>query len=205
VLCAPLLRNSGLSAVAVHFHDSYGQELANVTAVLEVGVRIVNASVGGLGGCPFARSATDHLATEELVYTLDRLDWRPGSASSRLSTLRDGSAESSTASRAAGSPAPCRQVRPRRPAEGPELRLQQFPSPSRGRRAAAATPRPAGRGRCQQPLTVVSAGNMRSAVARFELRQQRQRIALAACGGGRGAATPSASRPALTQPFAVKC
>jgi hydroxymethylglutaryl-CoA lyase len=67
-----------LDRVAVHFHDTYGQGLANVLASLEAGVRIVDASVGGLGGCPFAKSATGNLATEDLVYMLDGLGVRTG-------------------------------------------------------------------------------------------------------------------------------
>lgn len=67
-----------LGSVAVHFHDTYGQGLANVLASLEAGVRIVDASVGGLGGCPYAKSATGNLATEDLVYMLDGLGVRTG-------------------------------------------------------------------------------------------------------------------------------
>jgi hydroxymethylglutaryl-CoA lyase len=62
-----------LEKLAVHFHDTYGQALANVLASLELGIRIVDASVAGLGGCPFAQSATGNLATEDLVYMLDGL------------------------------------------------------------------------------------------------------------------------------------
>jgi hydroxymethylglutaryl-CoA lyase len=64
--------------LAVHFHDTYGQGLANVLAALEMGVRVVDASAGGLGGCPFAKSATGNLATEDLVYMLDGLDVETG-------------------------------------------------------------------------------------------------------------------------------
>lgn len=60
-------------ALAVHFHDTYGQGLANVLAALECGVTVVDASAGGLGGCPFAQSATGNLATEDLVWMLDGL------------------------------------------------------------------------------------------------------------------------------------
>lgn len=59
--------------LAVHFHDTYGQGLANVLAALECGVTVVDASAGGLGGCPFAQSATGNLATEDLVWMLDGL------------------------------------------------------------------------------------------------------------------------------------
>jgi len=59
--------------LAVHFHDTYGQGLANVLAALQCGVNVVDASAGGLGGCPFAKSATGNLATEDLVWMLDGL------------------------------------------------------------------------------------------------------------------------------------
>jgi hydroxymethylglutaryl-CoA lyase len=59
--------------LAVHFHDTYGQALANVLAALERGIAVVDASVGGLGGCPYAAGASGNLATEELVYMLDGL------------------------------------------------------------------------------------------------------------------------------------
>lgn len=60
----------GLPRVAVHFHDTRGQALANVYACLDAGVTTVDASVAGLGGCPYARGATGNLATEDLVYML---------------------------------------------------------------------------------------------------------------------------------------
>jgi hydroxymethylglutaryl-CoA lyase len=59
--------------LAVHFHDTYGQALANVLAALERGVETVDAAVGGLGGCPYAPGAAGNLATEDLVYMLDGL------------------------------------------------------------------------------------------------------------------------------------
>jgi hydroxymethylglutaryl-CoA lyase len=59
--------------LAVHFHDTYGQALANVLTSLDLGVGTLDASVAGLGGCPFARSATGNLATEDLVYMLNGL------------------------------------------------------------------------------------------------------------------------------------
>jgi hydroxymethylglutaryl-CoA lyase len=62
-----------IASIAVHFHDTYGQALANVLAALEAGVTTVDASVAGLGGCPYAHSATGNLATEDLVYMLDGL------------------------------------------------------------------------------------------------------------------------------------
>ncbi|KNB49429.1 hydroxymethylglutaryl-CoA lyase [Streptomyces caatingaensis] len=59
--------------LAVHFHDTYGQALSNTLAALRHGVTTVDASAGGLGGCPYAKSATGNLATEDLVWMLDGL------------------------------------------------------------------------------------------------------------------------------------
>ncbi len=60
-----------LEALALHLHDTYGQALANVLAGLECGIRIFDAAVGGLGGCPYAPGASGNLATEDLVYMLE--------------------------------------------------------------------------------------------------------------------------------------
>jgi len=68
----------GLQKVAVHFHDTRGQALANVFACLEAGVATVDASVAGLGGCPYARGATGNLATEDLVYMLHGMGVQTG-------------------------------------------------------------------------------------------------------------------------------
>lgn len=62
-----------LSHLGVHFHDTYGQALANTLSALRAGVTSVDASAGGLGGCPYAHAATGNLATEDLVYMLDGL------------------------------------------------------------------------------------------------------------------------------------
>ncbi|GAA5140731.1 hydroxymethylglutaryl-CoA lyase [Nocardioides marinquilinus] len=59
--------------LALHFHDTYGQALSNVQAGLRAGVTTYDASAGGLGGCPYAKSATGNLATEDLVWLLDGL------------------------------------------------------------------------------------------------------------------------------------
>jgi len=59
-----------MAALAVHFHDTYGQALANVLACLGEGVAVVDAAVSGTGGCPYARGASGNLATEDLVYML---------------------------------------------------------------------------------------------------------------------------------------
>jgi hydroxymethylglutaryl-CoA lyase len=68
----------GRDRVAVHFHDTYGQALANTFAALRAGVTTVDASAGGLGGCPHARSATGNLATEDLLWQLRGLGIRTG-------------------------------------------------------------------------------------------------------------------------------
>jgi hydroxymethylglutaryl-CoA lyase len=64
--------------IGVHFHDTYGQALANTMAALSHGVTVVDASTGGLGGCPYAKSATGNLATEDLVWALDGLGIETG-------------------------------------------------------------------------------------------------------------------------------
>jgi hydroxymethylglutaryl-CoA lyase len=64
--------------LAVHFHDTYGQALANAYAALEEGITTFDASAGGLGGCPYAESATGNLATEDLVWLLNGLGIETG-------------------------------------------------------------------------------------------------------------------------------
>jgi hydroxymethylglutaryl-CoA lyase len=64
---------AGPDRLAVHFHDTYGQALANTVAALQSGVTVVDAAAGGLGGCPYAKSATGNLATEDLVWLLHGL------------------------------------------------------------------------------------------------------------------------------------
>jgi len=67
-----------LGHLGVHFHDTYGQALANTLAALRAGITTVDASAGGLGGCPYAESATGNLATEDLVWMLDGLGIETG-------------------------------------------------------------------------------------------------------------------------------
>ena len=68
----------GVDKLAVHFHDTYGQALANTLTALREGVTTVDSSAGGLGGCPYAESATGNLATEDLVWQLDGLGIETG-------------------------------------------------------------------------------------------------------------------------------
>jgi len=64
--------------LAVHFHDTYGQALANILACLDAGVRIIDTSVAGLGGCPYAHGATGNAASEDVVYMLHGLGLETG-------------------------------------------------------------------------------------------------------------------------------
>ncbi|MES9538473.1 hydroxymethylglutaryl-CoA lyase [Actinomadura sp. NPDC000600] len=68
----------GTDRLAVHFHDTYGQALANTLAALRAGVTVVDSSAGGLGGCPYAESATGNLPTEDLVWMLNGLGVETG-------------------------------------------------------------------------------------------------------------------------------
>ena len=67
-----------MAALAIHFHDTYGQALANVLACLEEGVAVVDSAVSGAGGCPYAKGATGNVATEDVVYMLHGLGIRTG-------------------------------------------------------------------------------------------------------------------------------
>ncbi len=79
-----------LDQVSGHFHDTYGQALANVYACLEMGIHIFDTSIAGLGGCPYARGATGNVSTEDVVYLLDGLqiatgvDWNQLMAAGRF-------------------------------------------------------------------------------------------------------------------------
>jgi isopropylmalate/homocitrate/citramalate synthase len=62
-----------MSKLAIHFHDTYGQALANIYACLELGVSVIDSSIAGLGGCPYAAGANGNVATEDVVYMLNGL------------------------------------------------------------------------------------------------------------------------------------
>ncbi|MFE5631207.1 hydroxymethylglutaryl-CoA lyase [Streptomyces sp. NPDC056543] len=93
------------SRLAVHFHDTYGQALSNTLAALQHGVTTVDASAGGLGGCPYAKSATGNLATEDLVWMLDGLGVETGVDLAALTATSVWMAEQ------LGRPSPSRTVR----------------------------------------------------------------------------------------------
>jgi hydroxymethylglutaryl-CoA lyase len=73
-----------VAKLAAHFHDTYGQALANIYAVLEKGVAVIDASVAGLGGCPYAKGASGNVATEDVIYMLNGLGVKSGVDLDRL-------------------------------------------------------------------------------------------------------------------------
>ncbi|MDX3534965.1 hydroxymethylglutaryl-CoA lyase [Streptomyces sp. MB09-01] len=95
----------GTHRIGVHFHDTYGQALSNTLAALQHGVTTVDASAGGLGGCPYAKSATGNLATEDLVWMLDGLGIETGVDLAALTATSVWMAEQ------LGRPSPSRTVR----------------------------------------------------------------------------------------------
>ncbi len=83
----PALKSWGAKRLAVHFHDTRGTALANTLRSLDLGIRIVDSSAGGLGGCPFAPGATGNLATEDLVYMLNGMGVKTGVNLDRLAEV----------------------------------------------------------------------------------------------------------------------
>ncbi len=68
----------GIEDIAVHFHDTYGQALANIYAALQLGIRSIDSSVAGLGGCPYAEGASGNVASEDVVYMLNGMGINTG-------------------------------------------------------------------------------------------------------------------------------
>lgn len=83
-MVATVARVVPIEHVAVHFHDTRGQALANILACLELGVSVVDSSVGGLGGCAYASGATGNVATEDVLYMLHGMDIETGVDMDRL-------------------------------------------------------------------------------------------------------------------------
>lgn len=77
-LLLSLAKSVSIDKLAMHFHDTYGQAIANLYASLEQGIRVFDASVGGLGGCPYAKGAKGNVATEDVVYLLEREGFEHG-------------------------------------------------------------------------------------------------------------------------------
>ena len=67
-----------IEKLAVHFHDTYGQALANIFVALQMGVSVVDSAVAGLGGCPYAKGASGNVATEDVVYMLNGMGIKSG-------------------------------------------------------------------------------------------------------------------------------
>jgi len=78
-----------IERLAVHFHDTYGQALANILACLDAGIRIIDSSVAGLGGCPYANGATGNVASEDVVYMLHGLGLTTGIDIDKLARTGD--------------------------------------------------------------------------------------------------------------------
>ncbi|WP_394129790.1 hydroxymethylglutaryl-CoA lyase [Shewanella maritima] len=77
-------RKVPVEKLALHFHDTYGQALANILACLETGVNVIDSSVAGLGGCPYAKGASGNLATEDVVYMLHGMGIETGVSLEKL-------------------------------------------------------------------------------------------------------------------------
>ena len=82
-------RDVPVARLALHFHDTYGQALANILSCLSTGVSVVDSAVAGLGGCPYAPGATGNVATEEIVYMLDGMGIETGVDLGRLCATGD--------------------------------------------------------------------------------------------------------------------
>jgi len=72
-LLSHVLQTIPASQLAVHFHDTYGQALSNILIALQHGLTVVDTSVSGLGGCPYAKGASGNAATEDVVYMLNSM------------------------------------------------------------------------------------------------------------------------------------
>ena len=77
-LVEKLGRQVPIQHLAAHFHDTYGQALANIHAVMQCGISVIDSSVAGLGGCPYAKGATGNVATEDVVYMLNGMGIESG-------------------------------------------------------------------------------------------------------------------------------
>ena len=72
------IESIGIENLAVHFHDTYGQALANILACLDMGVKVIDTSIGGLGGCPYAPGARGNVATEDVLFMLNGMGIKTG-------------------------------------------------------------------------------------------------------------------------------
>ena len=77
-LLKKILKHIPNKKIAMHFHDTRGMAIVNVKESLEFGIRCFDSSIGGMGGCPYAKGATGNLATEDLVFFLSKMDYKTG-------------------------------------------------------------------------------------------------------------------------------
>lgn len=87
ILMTELLERMPLHQIALHFHDTYGQALANIYAALQYGVAVFDSSVAGLGGCPYAKGATGNVATEDVLFLMQGLTIETGIELERLAAV----------------------------------------------------------------------------------------------------------------------
>lgn len=89
LMLAEVLKKVPASNLAIHAHDTYGQGVANSIKAVEMGLRVVDSSVGGLGGCPYAKGASGNVSTEDIVYALHGLGYETGIDLEWLSAIGD--------------------------------------------------------------------------------------------------------------------
>lgn len=77
-------RDIAIDQLAVHFHDTYGQALANIYAALQLGISVIDSAAAGIGGCPYARGATGNVASEDVLYLLNGLEIETGISLEKL-------------------------------------------------------------------------------------------------------------------------
>ena len=77
-LLEKLMNHISVDKLAVHFHDTYGQALANILIALQHGISVIDSSVAGLGGCPYAKGAAGNVATEDVIYMLNGMGIETG-------------------------------------------------------------------------------------------------------------------------------
>lgn len=93
-LVSKLIKAVGSKKLAMHFHDTRGTALANILAALDLGITVFDSSLGGLGGCPYSPNSTGNVATEDVVYMLERMGYNTGADLPKLIELNKWMTES---------------------------------------------------------------------------------------------------------------
>lgn len=93
-LVSKLIKAVGSKKLAMHFHDTRGTALANILAALDLGITVFDSSLGGLGGCPYSPNSTGNVATEDVVYMLERMGYNTGTDLKKLIELNKWMTES---------------------------------------------------------------------------------------------------------------